>query len=120
MMKRFTLQRRAVLKGLAGAAVSLPLLELMLDAAPARAQVPPKRYIVTFGGLSTGDPRLIVPSTVGRDYDVKRSLGPLATLGNIKNEVSVVSGLRLPQDGPGGWTGRWHSSSVGPLICGVS
>ncbi|HEX2881500.1 MAG TPA: DUF1552 domain-containing protein, partial [Polyangiaceae bacterium] len=30
------------------------------------------------------------------------------------------SGLLLPQDGPGGWVGRWHSSSVGPLISGVS
>jgi hypothetical protein len=120
MMRRLTLQRRAVLRGFAGAAVSLPLLEMMLDATPARAQTPPpKRYIVTFGGLSTGDPQLIVPNTVGRDYDVKRALAPLATLGNIKNEVSVVSGLRLPQDGPGGWTGRWHSCSVGPLICGV-
>jgi hypothetical protein len=117
-MKRFTLHRRAVLRGLAGTAVSLPLLELMLDAAPARAAAQPaQRYLVTFGGLSTGHPSLIVPSKVGADYDVKRALTPLS---NVKNDVSVVSGLRLPQNGPGGWTGRWHSSSVGPLICGVS
>jgi len=120
-MKRFTLHRRAVLRGLAGTAVSLPLLEMMLDAAPARAAAQPaQRYLVTFGGLSTGNPSLIVPNTVGANYDVKRSLAPLATLNNVKNEVSVVSGLRLPQNGAGGWTGRWHSSSVGPLICGVS
>jgi hypothetical protein len=120
-MKRFTLQRRAVLRGLAGTAVSLPLLDLMLDRGPARAQMePPRRYLVTFGGLSVGNPELIVPNTVGRDYDVKRALGPLSMFDGIKNEVSVVSGLRLPQNGPGGWTGRWHSSSVGPLVCGVS
>ena len=119
-MKRFTLHRRAVLRGLAGTAVSLPLLELMLDSAPARAAAPPPRYLVTFGGLSTGNPNLIVPAKAGVDYDVKRALAPLATLNNVKNDVSVVSGLRLPQKGPGGWTGRWHSSSVGPLICGVT
>ncbi|HMI92372.1 MAG TPA: DUF1552 domain-containing protein, partial [Polyangiales bacterium] len=120
-MKRFTLHRRAVLRGLAGTAVSLPLLEMMLDAAPARAAVQPaQRYLVTFGGMSTGNPTLIVPNTVGANYDVKRALAPLGTLGNVKNEVSVVSGLRLPQSGPGGWTGRWHSSSLGPLISGVS
>lgn len=120
-MKRFTLHRRAVLKGLAGAAVSLPLLELMLDSGRARAQAePPRRYLVTFGGLSVGNPELIVPNTVGPGYDVKRALAPLSMHGGVSSEVSVVSGLRLPQDGPGGWTGRWHSSSVGPLICGVS
>jgi hypothetical protein len=119
-MQRFTLHRRAVLKGLAGTAVALPLLELMLDSAPAQAAAaPPKRYLVTFGGLSTGNPSLIVPSKVGLDYDVKRALGPLAGTAAVKNEVSVLSGLRLPQSGAGGWTGRWHSSSVGPLICGV-
>ena len=117
-MKRFTLPRRAVLRGLAGTAISLPLLEPMLDGAKARAATPPPlRYLVTFGGLSTGNPDLIVPSTVGANYDVKRALAPLA---NVKNDVTVVSGLRLPQNGPGGWTGRWHASSVGPLICGVS
>jgi hypothetical protein len=101
---------------LAGTALALPLLELMQDA-PARAQQPPpKRYLVTFGGMSSGDPTLIVPNTVGRDYDVKRALAPLS---NVKNEVSVVSGLRLPASGAGGWTGRWHSSSVGPLISGM-
>jgi hypothetical protein len=115
-MKRFSLQRRAVLKGIAGAAVSLPLLELMLDS-PARAQMPPpKRYLVTFGGLSVGNPQLIVPNTVGAGYDVKRALAPLSM---VKNEVSVVSELRLPASGAGGWTGRWHSSSLGPLVSGM-
>jgi hypothetical protein len=116
-MPRFTLPRRAVLRGLAGAAVSLPMLELMQQSPRARAQTPlPTRYLVTFGGLSTGHPDLIVPDTVGTDYDVKRALAPLA---DVKADVSVLSGLVLPQSGPGGWTGRWHSSSVGPLVCGV-
>ena len=117
-MRRFTLHRRAVLRGLAGTAVSLPLLELMLDSGKARAQqAPPPRYLVTFGGLSTGHPDLIVPSATGRNYELTRALAPLEA---VKADVSVVTGLRLPQDGPGGWTGRWHASSVGPLISGVS
>ena len=115
-MKPVPLHRRAVLRGLAGTAVALPLLELMMEK-PARAQQPPpKRYLVTFGGLSVGNPQLIVPNTVGRSYDVKRALAPLSA---VQNEVSVVSGLRLPVSGPGGWTGRWHSSSLGPLISGM-
>jgi Protein of unknown function (DUF1552) len=115
-MKRIPLHRRAVLRGFAGTAVSLPLLELMMDS-PARAQqLPPKRYLVTFGGMSIGNPQLIVPNTVGRGYDVKRALAPLSS---VQNEVSVVSELRLPASGPGGWTGRWHSSSLGPLISGM-
>ncbi|HKP61062.1 MAG TPA: DUF1552 domain-containing protein [Polyangiales bacterium] len=115
-MKRVPLHRRAVLRGFAGTAVALPLLELMLES-PARAQQqPPRRYLVTFGGLSVGNPQLIVPNTVGRSYDVKRALAPLSS---VQNEVSVVSELRLPASGAGGWTGRWHSSSVGPLISGM-
>src|ERR1700712_2034765 len=115
-MKRVPLHRRAVLKGLAGTALSLPLLELMLESPAHAQQLPPKRYLVTFGGMSSGDPTLIVPNSVGRDYDVKRALAPLST---VKNDVSVVSGLRLPASGAGGWTGRWHSSSLGPLISGM-
>jgi len=117
-MKRFTLHRRAVLRGLAGTAVSLPLLEMMLEPGPAQAAAaPPKRYLVCFAGLSIGNPELIVPNTVGRNYDVKRALAPLEA---VKNEVSVLTEMRLPQDGPGGWSGRWHSSSLGPLVSGVT
>lgn len=120
-MKRFTLSRRAVLRGIGGTAVSLPLLEVMVGSSPARAQTMerPRRYVVTFGGLSTGNPSSIVPNTVGANYDLKRALAPLGTFNNVKADVSVVSGLRLPQSGAGGWTSRWHSSSIGPLISGV-
>ncbi len=119
-MKRFSLSRRAVLRGLGGAAVPLPLLEIM-GARGARAQPapPPPRFLVTFGGLSTRQPSYIVPTKVGRDYDVKRGLAPLATNG-IKNDVSVVSGLLIPVSGPGGWTADWHGSSLGPLVSGVT
>ncbi len=118
-MKRFKLGRRALLRGLAGAALPLPWLEAMSPpTARAQAALLPKRYVVTFGGLSSGDPSLIVPDTLGAGYDVKRALAPLMEL-NVRDEVSVISGLRMPQDGPGGWTGRWHSSSLGPLVSGV-
>lgn len=119
-MKRFTLGRRAVLRGLGGTAVALPFLEIMQPRAAHAQTAKPIRYIVTFGGLSTGNPGWIVPSKVGADYDLKRALAPLAGFGGVKSQVSVVSGLRLPQNGPGGWVSRWHSSSVGPLVSGVS
>ena len=72
----------------------------MLDGTPARAAAPPpKRYLVTFGGLSTGNPE------PDRAQHGRRQLRPQALAraarSNVKNEVSVVSGLRLPQNGAG-------------------
>lgn len=119
-MKRLSLSRRTFLKGLGGAAVPLPLLEIMRTrAAHAQAATPPPRFLVTFGGVSVGPSANIVPSKLGRGYDLKRALLPLGQ-NAIQNDVSVVSGLRIPQTGPGGWTGGdWHCASMGPLISGV-
>ena len=93
--------RRAALKGLGGVAVTLPALEIMFDRhgqAYAQGQPIPKRYLVCFGGQSLGgdgDPvhNDYVPNTVGRGYDLKSALAPLAA---VQSEVSVVSGLTIP------------------------
>src|SRR6185503_9577165 len=92
--------RRAMLRGVGGAAISLPALDIMFDrggTAHAQATAIPKRYIVCFGGQSLGgddDPlhNDYVPKTVGRDYDLKSALAPLAP---VQGEVSVVSGLSI-------------------------
>lgn len=124
------LSRRHLLRGLGGAAVSLPLLEIMLDgkAFAQTAPVPPKRYLVFFDGQSMGadgDPLHddFVPNTVGRNYDLKSAIAPL---GALKSEVSVISGLKIPwaaENGgaipAGGRRDGFHVSTVSPLLAGV-
>ena len=129
-MSSLKLSRRAVLKGLGGVSLALPLLEVMADGAPALAQAArPKRYVVCFGGQSLGgdgDPlhNDYVPNTVGPNYDLKSALAPLGEHNNIKNEISVVSGLSIPAANggavpPGGRNDFFHVSSLSPLLSGV-
>ncbi|MFZ5470713.1 MAG: DUF1552 domain-containing protein [Myxococcota bacterium] len=131
MKKTLKLHRRAVLKGLGGVSIGLPLLEVMLDSQKAFGQsaTPPKRYMVFFDGQSLGADRDtrhndLVPNTIGRDYDLKSATAPLANHNNIKNEVSIVSGLSIPvaNGGPVPAAGRrddFHVSSLSPLLSGV-
>ncbi|MFZ5470246.1 MAG: DUF1552 domain-containing protein [Myxococcota bacterium] len=131
-MPSFKLNRRALLKGLGGVAVGLPVLEAMLDGAPASAQsqLAPKRYLVAFHGGAIGSTskpgNVYVPSKVGFDYDLKTALAPLANHDNIKNEISVISGLRIPTSAdtggvvpPAGRRTAFHISSSSPLFTGV-
>ncbi len=113
-----------------GAAVGLPALEMMAPAGRAWAakNPPPTRFVVSYGGISTGayqESDELVPDTLGPHYDVKRALRPLADLG-IRDHVSVVTGLLLPwqekQDGempPGGRTVGFHYNTVGPQVAGT-
>lgn len=133
-MPRSVLSRRALLAA-GSTAIALPLLDAMLGTARrAHAQSTrpaPQRYVVCFGGTSLGcynDPvhNLYVPDTVGADYDLKAALAPLANYGNVKNEISVVSGLRIPwaqENGGvvprGGRIDAFHSGMMSPLLSGV-
>src|SRR5688572_24490586 len=101
--RSFELSRRAVLRGAGGAVVGLPLLEIMFDGKSAHAQAAlvSKRYLVCFGGQSLGaDGDALhndyVPNTVGTNYDLKSALAPLGGYSSIKDEITVVSGLRIP------------------------
>lgn len=128
--EKFRLDRRAMLKGLGGVSIGLPLLEIMLDGSKAFAQaaMPPKRYVVFFNGQSTGaddDPQHndLVPNTVGPGYDLKSALAPL---GALSSEVSVISGLKIPTAHDNGGTipagGRsddFHVNSLSPLLSGM-
>lgn len=128
-MSRTRLSRRALLKGAGGAALSLPLLEAMFRNDAFAQSLTPRRYIVCFGGQSMGadnDPvhNLFVPDTVGANYDLKVGTQPLAS---VKNDVSIVSGLRIPRPydvggGPipaGGARDDFHVSTLSPLLSGV-
>src|SRR5262245_28020856 len=125
-MRNFSLDRRTLLRGAGGAAVALPFLDVMRPRR-ASAQATPRRYVVCFAGMSLGRDNAgpihdllaqIVPTTLGAGYNLPLALMPLAP---VQNDVSIVSGLRIPGSGPGGRDGAgFHKSTVSPLLTGVS
>jgi hypothetical protein len=124
--------RRTLLRGAAGAAVALPLLEAMQIGRPRRlalaAAAIPKRYVVLYGGLSTrkdtGKDDPTVPLQVGAGYTAPLALQPLVDLG-LKDQVTVVSGLRIPSSGddsnvePGGKGTGFHFATMAPQCSGT-
>jgi hypothetical protein len=112
-----------VLQGAAGFSLALPLLEAM----EARAQAAPvRRYLLGFAGCSLGGydgdiAQTFVPSTVGANYDLKAALTNLAP---VKDQVSVVTGLRIPSavNGvvpSGGKPVQFHYYQNAPLLTGM-
>lgn len=128
MKAKFSLPRRSLLKGLGGVAVALPFLEVMAPRSAAAQAMTPKRFLIFFDGQSLGadnDPKHdeLVPTTVGRNYDLKTATQPL---GALKSEVSIVSGLKIPwaaENGgavpAGGRRDNFHVSTLSPLLSGV-
>jgi hypothetical protein len=127
--EKLQLSRRAMLRGAAGAVVSLPLLEVMLDSvSPAEADVltSPCRYLVCYVGQSLGGDRsdydLFVPDGTGSAYTPKRALEPLMP---VRDRFSVVSGLRIPAADPGGSappggrSSHFHGPSKCPQLSGM-
>jgi hypothetical protein len=95
-MSKRRLNRRAVLRGslITGAALTLPLpiFECMLNptgTAFAQGQPLPKRFALWFFGNGILPP-LWNPTQVGSDFSLSEQLEPLA---NVKNALTVVSGL---------------------------
>src|SRR5690606_30670826 len=146
-VKRFRLARRAVLRGLCGAAVGLPLLDCMVPStrSVARAQNTsgPRRYAIVFAGQAIGGDgwerdrfmiggeriqeagHFIVPEQAGNAYTLTTPLRPLAEL---RREFSLVSGLAIPYSKtsaepsevpPGGAYRDFHGGGAGPLLCGT-
>jgi hypothetical protein len=129
-MGSFSLSRRAVLRGVGGVALGLPLLEAMTPGRAFAQGMPnaPKRYLVFFDGQSLGaddDTRHddLVPDTTGFNYGLKSATAPL---GALASEVSIVSGLKIPWAGEnggvipaGGRRDGFHVSTISPLLCGV-
>lgn len=122
------MSRRQLLRGLGGAVVGLPLLEVMLESEPALAAGGTLRYGVFFAGQSMGadhDPvhNLWVPNTVGPNYDLKTATQPFATH-DVKDEITIVSGLEIPAANggsvpPGGRADGFHVNNMGPLLTGT-
>ena len=110
------LSRRTLLRGAGGAAISLPLLEIMLDSRgklyAQSAAATPKRYVVCFGGQSLGgdgDPlhNDYVPNTVGaRLRSQERARAAAARAGGRQRRVGAVDPDGERRHGPGGRAAR--------------
>ncbi|MCA9192294.1 MAG: DUF1552 domain-containing protein [Planctomycetales bacterium] len=112
------ISRRTLLRG-TGAALGLPMLDLMLPKAGLRADsivaAQPVRLAWVFFPNGT-NPANWEPNTEGRDWELTPSLEPLAEL---KNDFSVLSGLaqvnaRSLGDGPGD-----HARSAAAFLTGA-
>ena len=119
-MRNFKLDRRTFLRGAGGVAIGLPFLEAMLPRR-AYAQAAPKRFVLCFAGMSlgrdnTGKLTDIVPDGTGTGFTFKP---PMQALAPLKDDVTVVSGLRIAIDGPGGRLGGFHKSSISALLAGT-
>ncbi|MEM9453892.1 MAG: DUF1552 domain-containing protein [Myxococcota bacterium] len=132
--RKLALPRRTFLRGLGGAAVALPTLEIMLDDAGealAGGGAMPLRYLVCFGGFSIitdGDPldNSYIPATTGPGYTLGTGLAPLGDRG-VQDLVTVVSGLSIPSQTaqsenepipPAGRTVHFHAH-VNPVVSGM-
>lgn len=133
-MPTLRLPRRTFLRGLGGAAVALPMLEIMLDGngvAQAAGDPLPLRYLVCFGGFSLttdGAPLddAYIPTATGPGYPLGAGLLPLQAHG-VHDQVTVVSGLSIPsqiaqdENAPipaGGRTVHFHAH-VNPVVSGM-
>ncbi len=99
MKKRIS--RRTVLRGMAagaGVSIGLPLLEIFLNdngTALAGGAPIPLRFGTWFWGCGM-NPERWAPATEGADYELSPEL---AVLGDLKSEVSVLSGFNVFLDG---------------------
>ncbi|MFM2161328.1 MAG: hypothetical protein RLZZ383_840, partial [Pseudomonadota bacterium] len=97
------ISRRALLRGIGGLALGLPLLDAMRAGAEADPSTPPPRYVLTFGAFSLccdngTEPALLQPEGLGPDY----VLHPTALgLSDLRAETQWVSGLSIPRAGVG-------------------
>lgn len=123
--KKGMLSRRTLLRGAFGTAISLPLLECMLDdhgVAHADGTALPCRYfvmqcptsLVTSGSRVEG----MTPTRAGFGYDITPVLTPLADHG-VAGDCSPVSGLFVaPLDVPGGYNVDYHGQATYAIMTG--
>ncbi|MFO0596138.1 MAG: DUF1552 domain-containing protein [Myxococcaceae bacterium] len=127
-MTRTALSRRAILRGAAGLGLALPWLEAMGGNRAQAQTAPTLRYLMGFAGMSIGGydgniAQTFVPSTVGANFDLKAALTNLMP---VKDQVSVISGLRIPTAAEnngtvpaGGRPVAFHGNQLAPLLTGM-
>ncbi len=124
-MKRIS--RRTMLRGIGGATLALPALEIFGTRAVTAAP-PPQRYVIMFGGSSfcAGDnpQTAVIPDAEGPLSErLTRALQPLEEF-QVASATSFVSGLKLPwaENGrvpAGGRVVKFHAQTTGPLLSGM-
>ena len=108
------ISRRAVLRGAAGTAIALPLLELMQPARASAASPTPKRFIVMFSPNGTLANNW-VPTRGASGAETDFSLSPiLAQLAPHQADLVIVQGLN--QQGAGG---DGHQNGIGGMLTGT-
>lgn len=101
-MRNFKLSRRKMLRGMMGGSsvvVGLPLLEAMLDVngdALADGSSLPVRFMTWYWADGIVIP-LWEPAQVGANWELSEQLAPFA---NVKDYITVVSGMRNRCEGP--------------------
>jgi hypothetical protein len=113
------LSRRTVLRGL-GVSLSLPWLEAMgplqswAEDAPAPSLAPNRMaFLYVPNGVHMPD---WTPATVGRDFDMPKTLAPLAPL---KEQLLILSGLTADGARPHGDGGGGHARALAAYLTGV-
>ena len=104
-MTKYTMSRRDVLQA-AGATLALPYLEIMMGRKAFGQEIlSPARFVVFLNGIGSGcdeDPTALypnapygvtIPELAGTNFTLPSALSPLASL---RNDVALVSGLRIP------------------------
>lgn len=118
------LSRRAVLRGMFGAAIALPLLEAMEwgagrgRRARAAAPTPPRRFVVMYTPNGT-IPKHFWPSGGERDFVLSRILAPLE---RHRNDLLILGGIDMlsSMSGPGDahQKGTGHALTATELLPG--
>jgi hypothetical protein len=120
MTKSWQIPRRTFLKGL-GTAVALPLLDVMLPDVTAFSDLPgntaqglPKRMAFVYVPNGVHMPNW-TPRGVGADYELSRTLQPLAPL---KQDVLLISGLKHDRANGNGDGGGDHARASATFLTG--
>lgn len=126
----FGLTRRALLRGIGGAAVGLPLLDAMVGPAYGQAAMGVPRFVMVYCGIgpcgegrnqTTGMPdEHVLPLAPGPlSAPLRTGLAPLEAMG-LKADTTVISNLRIPRSGPGRRFGSsgFHYETMGPTVSG--
>jgi hypothetical protein len=116
LLKRFTLDRRTMLRGMLGGAsvaIGLPMLEAMMSShgtALAGGEAFPRRFVLWFFGNGVILPRWI-PAAQGTGWECSEELAPLA---DVQSYVSVLSGFNNRTQGR-----RGHHDGQAGMCSGI-
>jgi hypothetical protein len=111
-LKPFRLSRRAILRGSAGIAVSLPMMEAMAKAATKA----PKRIVFWYTTCGTVMQEWR-PKATGQNFEIKAILKPLDTP-TLRPHLSLVSGIKMAAAEKSG--GNGHAAGMTAMLTGRS